>query len=119
MPDLTPSYLVVIVLAVISGLTTLIGVALALAFGRKPTLIAAGIGFSAGIMLLVSTLELLPEAYHASGWVTVLLSAGGGAVFIAALHFILPHTHLVEENGLFWAKRMCNPVFQKEGYYFL
>jgi ZIP family zinc transporter len=74
---------------------------LALAFGRKPVLVAAGIGFSAGIMLLVSAFELLPEAYHASGLVTVSVAGGAGALSLALLHLILPHTHLVKEDGLF------------------
>ncbi len=94
------TYLIVMSLALISGLTTLIGVLLALAFGRKPALVAVGIGFSAGIMLLVSALELLPEAYQASGLVTVSVACGAGAVCLAVLHFILPHTHLVKETGL-------------------
>jgi len=88
------------ILAVISGLTTIIGVLLALIFGRKPVLVAVGIGFSAGIMLLVSVLELLPEAYHASGLATMSVASGVGALFLALLHFILPHTHLVKEDGV-------------------
>jgi len=60
-----------------------------------------GIGFSAGIMLLVSVLELLPESYRASGLVTMSVASGAGALFLALLHFILPHTHLVKEDGLF------------------
>lgn len=100
MTDTASTYLVVMSLAVISGLTTVLGVMLALAFGRRPRMIAAGIGFSAGIMLLVSALELLPEAYHASNLATMLVAGIAGALFIAALHFILPHTHLVKENGL-------------------
>ena len=101
MSDPLSTYFIVMALAAISGLTTLIGVSLALVFGRKPILVASGIGFSAGIMLLVSAFELLPEAYYASDLVTVLVAGGVGAMFLALLHFIFPHVHLVEEDGLF------------------
>lgn len=88
-------------LAVISGLTTLIGVSLALVFGHNPILLAAGIGFSAGIMLLVSALELLPEAYAVSDLATVSVAGVVGALSLASLHWILPHTHLIKEHGVF------------------
>lgn len=100
MSDSISTYFIVMSLAVISGLTTLIGVLLAVVFGRKPVLVAAGIGFSAGIMLLISVLELLPEAFQAGGLVTVSVAGGAGALLLALLHFILPHIHLVKEEGL-------------------
>jgi zinc transporter ZupT len=53
----------VILLAFLSGLTILIGVALAFYFKRSVKGIVIGIGFSAGIMMLISFFELIPESF--------------------------------------------------------
>lgn len=100
--DITATtYLTVLSLALLSGMTTLIGVLLALYIGKKARGIAFGIGFSAGIMLLISFLELLPEAVATSNSATALVSLVAGILLVALLHWIIPHTHLVEEKGLF------------------
>ena len=97
----TSIYIAVLLLAVLSGLTTLIGVALAIYVSRSSRWIAVGIGFSVGIMLLIALLELIPEslatanAAHAAGAVVL------GAILIAAMHYVIPHTHLFKEQGLF------------------
>ena len=90
---------VVLLLAFISGLTTLAGVALGLRFGRSAGMVSAGIGFSAGIMVLVSLRDLLPAALAAvpapRAWGAVAVGAG----LLAVLHVVIPHIHLVEERG--------------------
>jgi ZIP family zinc transporter len=91
---------IVLLLAFISGLTTLVGVLLALALGRNAGAIALGIGFSAGIMLLVSAWELLPEALQSAGPARVWTAVALGAGLVGVLHFVIPHVHLVEEHGL-------------------
>lgn len=60
----------VLLLSLLSGLTTLIGVALALRFKRNVKGIVIGIGFSAGIMLLISFFDLIPESINSTGIVT-------------------------------------------------
>lgn len=95
------TYVAVLSLSLLSGMTTLIGVALALYVGKQVKGIAFGIGFSAGIMLLISTFELIPEAIAGTGIQASLLSVLAGALLIATLHWLIPHTHLVEEKGLF------------------
>lgn len=62
--------------------------------------IAVGIGFSAGIMLLVSGLELIPEAIAAVGLVATAFTVGLGAGILWLANFAVPHTHLVREHGL-------------------
>jgi ZIP family zinc transporter len=103
MPAAAPpvaTWAVVLLLALMSGLTTLLGVVLALRLGKSARAIALGIGFSAGIMLLISGAELLPVALRAAGPLWTWGSAAFGAGFIAALHVVIPHVHLFEERGL-------------------
>ena len=90
---------VVLLLAFISGLTTLVGVALGLRLGRSGSLIAVGIGFSAGVMVLVSLRELLPAAFAVLPSFRVWGAMGLGAGLLAVLHVVIPHIHLVEERG--------------------
>lgn len=92
------SYIVVIVLAFLSGGTTLIGVALALALRDNPTMTTMGIGFSTGIMVLISVFELIPESLSQAGAATSILSASLGAGLILTLHVLIPHVHLSREQ---------------------
>lgn len=100
------TYFVIGILALLSGMTTLIGVALAIHSTRSPRSIAFGIGFSTGIMLLVSFFELLPAAITTSSTTLVLIALGSGALLIATLHWLIPHTHLFQEKGLFKVRLM-------------
>ena len=88
-------------LALLSVLTTLSGVVLAICAGRNERAIAVGIGFSAGIMLLVSFLELMPEAVAGAGMAGALSAFVPGVLLVAVLHWIIPHTHLVNETAPF------------------
>jgi ZIP family zinc transporter len=62
---------------------------------------AAGIGFSAGIMFLISCIELLPEAIGGAGMAATSVAFLLGVLIATALHWAIPHTHLVEERGAF------------------
>lgn len=95
------TYIAVLLLAFLSVFTTLIGVVLALFFSKSERAIAGGIGFSAGIMLLVSFFELIPVALEEAGMGAALIAFVSGLLIIAVLHLIIPHTHLVEEKGVF------------------
>jgi ZIP family zinc transporter len=91
---------VVLLLALMSGLTTLLGVVLAVRLGRSARAVALGIGFAAGIMLLIAGGELVPAALHDAGAAWTLGGAALGAGLIAVLHVVIPHVHLFEERGL-------------------
>lgn len=95
------TYIAVLLLAFLSVLTTLLGVALAIYVGKNERVLAVGIGFSAGIMLLVSFFELVPEAVGETGTGMALTAFALGMLIVAALHWVIPHTHLVEERGAF------------------
>jgi len=89
------------VLATLSGFTTLLGVLLAIYVSRNTSWIAVGIGFSVGIMLLIALFELIPESLATAKPISVAVAVGLGAVFIGVLHYVIPHTHLFKEQGVF------------------
>ncbi len=99
MDSLPASYLTVVLLAFLSGGTTLIGVALALAIGNNSRMTATGIGFSTGIMILIALCELVPESLKLAGPSATSVSVGLGAVLILSLHVAIPHLHLGREEA--------------------
>jgi ZIP family zinc transporter len=50
--------------------------------------------------VLISLLELIPEATAAMGLGATLTSAALGAALLWVMHLIIPHTHLFPETGL-------------------
>lgn len=58
------TWMIVLLLALMSGLTTLRGVALAIRFEKNARAAAVGIGFLAGIMLLIAGVELAPASFR-------------------------------------------------------
>ncbi len=96
---LSTTYIAVILLASLSIISTIIGVALAFYFKKSIKGIVIGIGFSAGIMLLISFFELIPESAIAAGISKTLIALFLGILFIGVLNFIIPHTHFVKEKG--------------------
>ena len=96
---MNPVHAAVILLSLLSVITTSLGVALAISLRENTQAVAAGLGFSVGIMILISVLELLPESSTTLGLVAALGSAAIGSVLVWAAHLIIPHTHLIEETG--------------------
>jgi ZIP family zinc transporter len=94
------THVTVILLSLLSCATTAVGVALALRLREHAGALAAGIGFSVGIMILISLLELIPEATGIVGYRPTAVSIGLGAGLVWAANLVIPHTHLVQEKGL-------------------
>jgi ZIP family zinc transporter len=90
----------VILLSLLSFLTTWLGVVLALKLHENTQAVAAGIGFSASIMIVISVLELIPESIATVGIETTVGSVGAGAALVWVAHLVIPHVHLVEEKGV-------------------
>ncbi len=93
-------FVAVLLLSLISLATTWIGVALAIRMRESARFVSAGIGFSVGLMLLISLIELVPESHGRLGGGPTLLGFVAGAGLVWAAHLIVPHTHLVAEAGL-------------------
>jgi len=104
-------YFTVFILALLSGLTTLIGVALAFLCKKSCNLIVIGIGFSTGIMVLISAFELIPEAIHGSNWLSAIIAGLVGVLIAILLNKYIPHTHLVKEKGSTRKKTMITAAY--------
>lgn len=78
-----------LILTLLAGAATFIGAFLGV-LGQKPSnrLLAFSLGFAAGIMLLISLMEMLPAALHTEGMSPVL----GYGMFIVDCWVILRST---------------------------
>jgi ZIP family zinc transporter len=93
------TFLAVILLSLLSIATTAAGVVLAHLVRENAHAIAAGTGFAAGLMVVISGLELIPEAVSSLGAWRALFSAALGAALVWAAHLVVPHWHLTDESG--------------------
>jgi ZIP family zinc transporter len=72
-------------LASAAGLATVVGAAFALLGRGSPRVLSGSLAFAAGAMVLVSLLEILPEAVSRLGLALALAAAGVGALLVAGL----------------------------------
>jgi ZIP family zinc transporter len=94
-----PAYVAVLLLSCLSCVTTCVGVWLAVMIRENAGAIAVGIGFSTGLMLVISALELIPEAHADLGPFDTALATGVGAAALWFANLMLSHSHLVREHG--------------------
>lgn len=97
--SIDPNAVTILLLSSLSIVTTGLGVLLALALGKNERAIAAGIGFSTGMMVLISLLELIPEAQEGAGVAGMSLGVALGAMLLWGANLVLPHSHLIREHG--------------------
>lgn len=90
------SNLNILILAFLSGLATYVGVLIGI-ISKKNNNIAFGTSFAAGIMLLISFFELIPEAYKSINNYFVLFWVLFGIGIIWLVNNILPHIHTIKE----------------------
>jgi len=88
-----------LLLASLSGVTTLIGCLIAFYLKKRKTAIPIGIGFSAGIMISISFLELVVESSQLISELYVMLAFSFGFLIIMFFDIMLPHTHFIKEKG--------------------
>jgi ZIP family zinc transporter len=117
----TQSILIAFLLTLIAGLSTGIGGLLVLFTKKTNTnFLCASLGFSAGVMIYVSFMEMLPTAQvdlvqmlgEKAGMFYLLVAFFGGMAFIALIDFVIPEStnphemHSIEEkNNSFSLKR--------------
>ena len=83
-------------LAALSGGATFVGAFLGSVGGGKMS-VAFGTSFAAGIMVLISVFELIPEGYGEIGgislfWILI------GALIVWIINLIIPHIHSIDEE---------------------
>jgi ZIP family zinc transporter len=89
----------ILLLASLSGITTLLGILIAFYIRKRKTIVPIGIGFSAGIMISISFLELIVESSHLMSELYVMLSFSLGFLVLMSLDILLPHMHFIKEKG--------------------
>ncbi len=90
--EIDTDVLFALLLTLIAGLSTGIGSAIAFFFKRpRMAYLAFALGLSAGVMIYVSFMELLPNALDAIGdvWATVAFFLG--VLFIGLVDLVIPH----------------------------
>jgi ZIP family zinc transporter len=75
---------------------------------RKPgeKLLVFLIGLAAGLMIMLSFMELLFDSLRISGLFPAAVGFIAGSLLLFILDFLLPHTHLVREKGVIDAKML-------------
>ena len=96
---MTPNVGFALLLSALAGLSTTIGSLLAL-FVRKPgsRLMTLTLGFSGGVMILVSFVELLPGGIDALGFGLANLAFFGGMVVMFLIDALIPHDYMAEHH---------------------
>jgi ZIP family zinc transporter len=94
------AHVAVLLLSLLSVITTSIGVFVAVLIRENTRAIAVGIGFSTGIMVAVSTMDLIPEALAHAGLQGTALAIGLGGGILALANVLIPHIHLNSEHGM-------------------
>ena len=96
----------IVLLSTLAGLGTGIGGLVVLV--RKPgeKLFVFLIGLAAGLMIMLSFMELLFDSLRISGLFPAAVGFVAGTLVLFFLDFILPHKHIVSEKGVIDAKML-------------
>ena len=88
-----------LLLSALAGLSTVIGSFIGMAV-RKPSqrFLAAALGFSAGVMVLVSFVELLQGGITAVGFTPAMIMFFSGLLIMFLIDNSIPHDYLAEHN---------------------
>jgi ZIP family zinc transporter len=88
-----------LLLSALAGLSTTIGSVLAL-FVRKPgpRMMTLTLGFSGGVMVLVSFVELLASGIETIGFAPANLAFFGGMVLMFLIDALIPHDYMAEHH---------------------
>lgn len=109
-----------LLLTALAGFSTGIGSAIAY-FIKKPKMIflSFSLGFSAGVMIYVSFVELLPKAVDGAGEISGLVAFFIGVLFIGLIDMMIPkeknpHDYKLSSEGIGVQK---DPVLMKAGVF--
>ncbi len=90
---------IALLLTTLAGLSTTIGSLLAFLVGKPgPRFMALTLGFSGGVMILVSFVELLAGGVEAVGFGTAHLAFFGGMLGMFLIDILIPHEYMAEQH---------------------
>ncbi len=94
-----PALGLALLLPTLAGLSTVLGSLLAVLVRRAgPRSMSLMLGFSAGVMILVSFGELLQEGIEESGFALAYLAFFGGMGVMFLIDVLIPHIHMDERH---------------------
>jgi zinc transporter ZupT len=85
-------------LSLMAGMGTGLGGLLAVIRRPGPRLYGFLMGFTSGVMITLSFLQLVSEAWQMQGYITATIGFGLGAIFMLNLDATIPHIHFGEEE---------------------
>jgi ZIP family zinc transporter len=98
-----------LLLSLLAGLATLVGSFLGVVVHKPgPRFMAATLGFSAGVMVLVAFVELLQHGIQTVGFAPAHLAFFGGLLVMFLIDNLVPHDYLAEHNLPEYEKRHRN-----------
>ncbi|MCK4739159.1 MAG: zinc transporter ZupT [Deltaproteobacteria bacterium] len=97
--ELSNTFWVAIGLSALAGLSTTIGSVIGIFYKEPgPKYMAFTLGFSAGVMVLVSFMELLASAVVMIGFSTAYVAFFIGILVMFAIDVALPHSYILEDH---------------------
>jgi ZIP family zinc transporter len=97
-----------LLLSTLAGLSTTLGCLLSICIQRPgPRFMSLILGFSAGVMILVSFGELLPEGVEETGFALAYLAFFGGMAVMFLIDILIPHIHMGEHHDAGTEARVC------------
>ncbi len=87
-----------LLLTTAAGLATGLGSLLGIAVRPGPRFMSASLGFAAGIMIMISSAELLPDAVRIVGFLEAHLAFFAGMLLMLAIDFSIPHIYMAEDH---------------------
>jgi ZIP family zinc transporter len=97
-----------LLLPALAGLSTVLGSLLVIFIRRPgPRLMSLMLGFSAGVMILVSFGELLQQGIEETGFALAYLAFFGGMAVMFLIDVLIPHIHMGERHDAGGETRAC------------
>ncbi|MBE9531786.1 MAG: zinc transporter ZupT [Proteobacteria bacterium] len=92
--------IVALILTTLAGLSTTIGSFIGIYYKNPgPIYMSFTLGFSAGVMVLVSFVELLPQAMDSLGFTSAMVAFFVGIFMMFAIDLLVPHKYIMEEQA--------------------
>jgi len=90
--------LIAVLLSLAAGLSTGVGSLISLTIKKLESKhLSFILGFSAGVMIYISFMDLIPQAINQVGFLQANLAFFGGIIIMAGIDFLVPHDYIAEK----------------------